>query len=114
MAERESRSRWLEYALAAIVAAGIAWVGWGMWHDRRLAERLERIAIGMDGKAAEAALGRPDWTGPCGARIASLPREGCARELGYASAFALVFPKHYLVQLDRNGRVIEAEAIGTR
>jgi hypothetical protein len=108
MAERR---RLLDYALAAAVAAGLAWGGWGWWRDRQLEARLPSVAIGMDAKQAEAILGRPDWTGPCGARIASLPREGCARELGYASAFALIVPKHFLVQIDGRGRVIEAESI---
>ena len=111
MAERRRPRRWLEAALIVAVAAGLAWVGWGIWRDRQLAARLPLIPLGMDGKAAEAILGRPDWAGPCGARIATLPREGCVRELGYASAFALLFPKHFLVQLDRHGRVIEAEII---
>lgn len=104
--------RLLEYALVAAVVAAVAWGGWGWWHDRQLSARLPLVAIGMDARQAEAILGRPDWTGPCGARIFSLPREGCVRELGYASAFALVVPKHFLIQIDRNGRVIEAEAIG--
>jgi hypothetical protein len=68
----------------------------------------------MDRRSAEAVLGRPDWEGECGARIDSLPREGCARELGYSSPFALIVPKHYLVQLDSTGRVIEAEVIAGR
>ncbi|HYG46953.1 MAG TPA: hypothetical protein VD846_03330 [Allosphingosinicella sp.] len=116
MAERRAwrPRRLLEGAFAAAVGAGLLWCAWGYWYDRRMPERLERIHLGMDRKAAEAILGRPDWEGTCGARIASLPREGCARELGYASPFALIVPKHYLVQLDRGGRVIEAEIIAGR
>jgi hypothetical protein len=106
--------RLLENALVAVVAAGLAWSGWGWWRDRQLSARLPLVAIGMDARQAEAILGRPDWTGPCGTRIVSLPREGCVRELGYASAFALIVPKHFLIQIDRNGRVIEAEAISRR
>lgn len=105
------RRRWAEYGLAAAVAAGIAWVAWGFWYDRQMPGRLERVHLGMDRRSAEAILGRPDWEGVCGARIASLPREGCAMELGWSSPFALLVPKHYLVQLDRDGRVIEAEVI---
>ncbi|MEA3065530.1 MAG: hypothetical protein QOJ27_1982, partial [Sphingomonadales bacterium] len=35
----------------------------------------------------------------------------CDRELVYASAFAPLVPSYYVVQLDRRGRVIEAEAV---
>ena len=111
MAERRAWRRPLETAFVAGVGAGMLWCAWGFWQDRQMPGRLERVHLGMDRKSAEAILGRPDWEGECGARIASLPREGCARELGYASAFALIVPKHYLVQLDRDGRVIEAEVI---
>jgi hypothetical protein len=76
--------------------------------------RLERVHLGMDRNSAVAILGRPRWEGECGARLASLPRDGCARELGWSSPFTLIVPKHYLVQLDRNGRVIEAEVITGR
>ena len=116
MAERVAwrPRRLIETAFVAAVAAGVAWCGWGLWYDRQMPGRLERVHLGMDRKSAEAILGRPDWEGDCGARIASLPREGCARELGYASPFALIVPKHYLVQLDRDGRVIEAEVIAAQ
>lgn len=113
MAERSSWPvrRILENLLVAAAAAGAAWIGWGLWHDRQLPARFERIHLGMDSGSVEAILGRPDWQGECGRRIPSLPREGCARELGYASAFAPLRPTYYLVQLDGRGRVIEAEAI---
>jgi len=103
--------RLLETAFVAAVAAGVLWGAWGFWYDRQMPARLERVHLGMDRKSAEAILGQPDWEGECGLRIASLPRAGCARELGWSSPFALIVPKHYLVQLDRGGRVIEAEVI---
>jgi hypothetical protein len=104
--------RLLETAFAAIVAAGLIWSARGFWYDRQMPGRLTRIQIGMDRDAAVAILGRPRWEGQCGARVASLPREGCVQELGYSSPFSLIVPKHYLVQLDRNGRVIEVEVLG--
>ena len=107
MAEPRPR-RWLEYALAAAVAAGIAWGGWGMWRDRQLAERLELIPIGMDGKSAEAILGRPDWTGPCGARIASCPAKAASRT-GYARPSPSFSPTLSLPARATPG--LEAEAI---
>lgn len=106
-----SARRLLETAFVAIVAGGLIWAARGFWYDRQMPDRLERVHLGMDRRAAVAILGRPRWEGECGARIASLPREGCALELGYSSPFSLIVPKHYLVQLDRNGRVIEAEVI---
>jgi hypothetical protein len=105
------RRRWLELGFTAAVAAGAAWGGWGAWHDRRLAARFEQVNLGMDRTAAEAVLGRPDWEGACGTYVRTLPREDCARELGYASAFAPIFPSYYMIQLDRGGRVIEAEPV---
>jgi hypothetical protein len=108
------RRRLLETAFAAAVGAGVLYCAWGFWHDRQLPRRLERVHLGMDGMSAQAIMGGPDWEGQCGREIASLPRQGCARELGYASAFAPVFPTYYLIQLDRGGRVIEAEALDLR
>jgi hypothetical protein len=106
--------RWLENIFLAAVAAGLAWCGWGLWHDRALSGRFERIRLGMDQAAVEAALGRPDWAGECGARLRSLPRADCASELGYASAFALLRGRYWLVQLDRSGKVVEAEPLDAR
>ena len=104
----------LELAVLAAVAAGLLYSAWGLWHDRRLASAFEKVPLGMDRAAAEAVLGRPDREGGCGDWVASLPRADCALELGYASAFAPITGLHYLVQLDRNGRVIEADAVRSR
>jgi hypothetical protein len=103
--------RALEAGLVAVVAIGLGWAGWGIWHDRGLEEEFPLIHLGMDRKAVERAIGRPDWEGGCSSYVPYLPREGCARELGYSSAFAPIVPVYYLVQLDRSGRVIEAEPI---
>ena len=105
--------RLLEGLLIAAVLAGLAWAGWGWWHDRRLAERFPRIHLGMDRKGVENVLGGADWEGDCVSYVDYLPREGCARELGFSSAFAPLLPTYYLVQLDRAGRVIEAEPLAT-
>ncbi|HEX8481023.1 MAG TPA: hypothetical protein VF650_03885 [Allosphingosinicella sp.] len=106
--------RILETALAAAAAALILWCGWGLWHDRRLAERFTRVQLGMDRGGVEAVLGGPAWEGPCTGYVGYLPRADCALELGYSSAFAPIRPAYYMVQLDRRGRVIEAEPIRTR
>ena len=102
----------LEFVFLALVLAAAAWCVWGVWHDRRLPGRFDRIQLGMDRKSAEAILGGPDWEGECGGRVPILPRADCALEIGYASAFAPLLPVYYVIQLDRHGRVIEAEAIG--
>jgi hypothetical protein len=116
MAERRARSgRFrLETGFVALVGAATIWAGWGFWRDRELPRRLTQVRIGMDRKSAEAVLGAPDWEGGCAGRVAYLPRAECARELGFHSAFAPIRPVYYLIQLDRNGRVIEAEPIRTR
>lgn len=106
--------RLLEAVFVGAVGAGIVYGGWGWWHDRELPGRFTRIRLGMDRKAVEAVLGAPGWEGTCTSRIGYLPRADCARELGYASAFAPLRPVYYLVQLDRNDKVIEAEPILTR
>ncbi|HET9638224.1 MAG TPA: hypothetical protein VFP12_03370 [Allosphingosinicella sp.] len=106
--------RLLEAALVAAVGAGLAYCGWGWWHDRALSGRFTRIQLGMDRKAVEAVLGAPGWEGICTSYVGYLPREDCARELGYSSAFAPLRPLYYMVQLDRSGRVIEAEPIRSR
>jgi hypothetical protein len=103
-----------ETAFVAAVGAFILWCGWGLWRDRELAERFTRVQLGMDRKGVEAVLGGPRWEGPCTGYLGYLPRADCVRELGYSSAFAPLRPDYYMVQLDRRGRVIEAEPVRTR
>jgi hypothetical protein len=104
----------LETAFVAAVGAGVVWCGWGLWHDRQLPERLKRVHLGMDRNGVEAALGAPDWEGACASHVPYLPRAGCVRELGYSSAFAPLRAHYHVVQLDREGRVIEAQPVRTR
>ncbi len=108
------RRRWLEIAFVAIVAAGLAWAAWGFWHDRQFPGRFTQIRLGMDREGVEAVLGTPGWEGPCTGYVGYLPRANCDRELGYSSAFAPLRPLYYMVQLDRGGKVIEAEPIRSR
>lgn len=116
MAERRAwrRRRLLESAFVAAVGALMVWAAWGFWHDRRLPGRFTQVRLGMDRQSAEAVLGAPDWEGGCAGRVRYPPREDCSSELGYSSAFAPLRPLYYLVQLDRSGKVIEAEPIRTR
>ena len=105
------RRRWLAVTVYAATAAALAWVAGGWWHDRQLPRRFERIGLGMDRGAVEALLGRPDWVAACGSDHFTLPRADCHRELVYSSAFAPLVPSYYVVQTDRRGRVIEADAV---
>jgi hypothetical protein len=114
MAEGRRPRRILETAFVAAVGAGIVYSGWGWWHDRELPERLTRVRLGMDRKSVEAVLGSPDWSGTCTGHVGYLPRADCASELGYSSAFAPLRPVYYMIQLDRGGKVIEAEPVRTR
>lgn len=116
MAERRPRlsRRLLERAFVLGVGIGIAWAGWGLWSDRQFAQRFTRIHLGMDRSAVEAVLGAPDWEGTCTGYGGYLPRADCNRELGFASAFAPLRPVYHMVQLDRGGKVIEAEPIRSR
>lgn len=116
MAERRfwRRRRLLEGAFVALVGAGSLWTVWGLWHDRRLPERFAQVELGMDRSAVEAILGSPSWEGGCAGYVDYLPRAGCSSELGFSSAFAPLRPVHYVVQLDRSGKVIEAEPVRTR
>lgn len=106
--------RWLESAFVVAVAAGMAWAAWGFWNDRRLPERFTQVRLGMDRKAVEALLGAPDWEGGCAGYVRYPPRADCSSELGFSSAFAPLRPVHYIVQLDRSGKVIEAEPARSR
>ena len=103
----------LEILFVAAVGAGIAWAAWGFWHDRRLPGRFTQVELGMDRKAVETRLGPPDWEGGCAGYVPYPPRADCSSELGYASAFAPLRPVYYLIQLDRSGKVIEAEPISS-
>jgi len=106
--------RWFERAFIALVGAGIVYAGWGFWHDRQLADRFTQVRLGMDRASVEATIGAPGWEGGCAGSVPYLPRADCASELGYASAFAPLRPVHYIVQLDRSGKVIEAEPVRSR
>jgi hypothetical protein len=108
------RRRWLERGFVALVGAGLAWAAWGFWHDRQLPGRFVQVRLGMDRSGVETLLGAPRWEGPCSAWVGYLPRADCARELGYSSAFAPLRPDYYMIQLDRGGRVIEAEPVRSR
>lgn len=116
MAEGGARGtrRWLERAFVVAVAAGMAWAGWGFWHDRRFPERFTQVQLGMDRKAVEVLLGAPGWEGACAGYVRYPPRADCSSELGYSSAFAPLRPVHHIVQLDRSGKVIEAEPARSR
>ncbi|HEX8125812.1 MAG TPA: hypothetical protein VF548_09545 [Allosphingosinicella sp.] len=108
------RRRRLETAFAAVVAAATIWAAWGLWHDYRLPGRLMQIQLGTDRKHVEAVLGTPDWQGPCLGYLTYLPRADCTIELGYSSAFAPLRPVHWVVQLDRSGKVIETQPVRSR
>jgi hypothetical protein len=114
MSERSRRRRWIDAILLALVIAAAGWAGWGAWHDRRLPRQLLNVRLGMDRAAVERLLGRPDWEGGCAARLSYLPHADCARELGYSSAFAPIFANYYVIQLDRSGKVVEAEPVRPR
>jgi len=104
----------LETAFVAAVGAGAVWAAWGFLHDRQFAGRFTQVRLGMDRRGIEAVLGAPAWEGPCTGEVGYLPRADCDRELGYASAFAPLRPVYYMVQLDRGGKVIEAEPVRSR
>lgn len=109
-----SRRRLIEGAFVAIVGAGLVWAAWGFWHDRQLPRRFTQVQLGMDREGVEALLGAPGWEGGCAGRVRYLPRADCSSELGYSSAFYPVRPDHHIVQLDRSGKVIEAEPVRSR
>jgi hypothetical protein len=116
MADGSARGprRWIELGFLAAVGAGLVYSGWGYWHDRELPRRFTKVQLGMDRNGVEALLGAPGWAGACAGRIRYLPRSECSSELGYSSAFFPIRPDHYIVQLDRGGRVIEAEPVRSR
>jgi hypothetical protein len=104
----------LETAFVAAVAAATVGAAWGVRYDRGFPDRFARVQIGTDRKAVEAVLGGPDWEGPCAAYVTYLPRADCSSELGWSSAFAPLRPLHYIVQLDRSGKVVEAQPAWSR
>jgi hypothetical protein len=111
---RLDRRRIAETAFVAAVAAGTAWAALGFWYDHGFPGRFDRVHLGMERNGVEAILGGPDWDGPCAAHVDYLPRADCSRELGWSSAFAPVRPLHYIVQLDRSGKVVEAQPAWSR
>ncbi|HYW15055.1 MAG TPA: hypothetical protein VE891_02735 [Allosphingosinicella sp.] len=106
--------RLIEALFFGIVALGMIKAARDFWYDRRFPERFIQVRLGMDSRAVPGLLGTPRWEGACAGRVRYLPREDCSRELGYSSAFAPIRPVHYIVQVDRSGKVIEAEPVRWR
>jgi hypothetical protein len=80
----------------------------GRKHDIRLQSNAQRVRAGMTAGEAVEILGKPSWSGRCGAKMGSTD---CASELGYSSTFAPLLPSYVIVRLDRRSRVISIDTI---
>ena len=72
-------------------------------HDR-LENSSARVHLGMSRAQALAVMGTPSWESACG-RIAA-PVVGCASEIGYSTWLAPLLPVYWVIQLNRDDRVI--------
>jgi len=105
----------VKYLITLImICAGIAGAVYaGNQHDERLWREYIRIRPGMTPAQAAAMLGEPSWRGPCGGKFPYSYAKGCTAEFGYRSAFAPLNPLYWVVQIDAEHRVIEADWIAS-
>jgi hypothetical protein len=64
----------------------------------------------MTGGQATKILGKPSWSGRCGAKMGSTD---CVSELGYSSSFAPLLPSYVIVRLDHSDRVIAVDTLAS-
>ncbi|HEX4739046.1 MAG TPA: hypothetical protein VH331_15950 [Allosphingosinicella sp.] len=105
--------------LGCLIAAAVAILfptGYGIYgklHDDRLSTTMERVKRSMPAEAAVRLLGRPSWRAGCGSRFPYSFASDCSTEIVYASSFAPLNPLYWVVEVDRQNRVISAELIGS-
>jgi hypothetical protein len=80
----------------------------GHTHDTRLHSEAQLVRAGMTRGQAVEKLGKPSWSGRCGAKMGSTD---CVSELGYSSSFAPLLPSYVIVRLDRGERVIAVDTL---
>ena len=91
-----------------VVLAAAIMVGRAILRDRELEMGFDTIAAGTDEREVIRTLGPPKRIEGCGEFFGPLTKqelEGCAREYFYASPFAFVLPRYYVVRFDVNKRV---------
>ena len=94
--------------VGSIVLAITAWFVWAILRDTRLARDFEKIETGATESEVIVALGKPKRIEKCGEFIGPLSKaelKVCSKEYFYASPFAPLDPKYYVVRFDVNNRV---------
>jgi len=81
--------------------------GWTLHRQHVIEAASERTALGSQEGAVTAQLGSPWRATACGATFGGTFRNGCARELLYASPFAPLIPKYWAFRFDQEGRLID-------
>lgn len=97
------------FGAVVLLAAGAIYAG--NRHDDRLFRDYERVRPGMSAADAKRILGEPSWQSRCGSRFPNRHSPACALELGYRSPFAPLKPLYWVVELDRQGRVIASHFV---
>jgi hypothetical protein len=94
--------------VGSIVLATTAWIVWAILRDTRLARDFEKVETGATESEVIVTLGKPTRIEKCGEFLGPLPEaelEDCSKEYLYASPFAPLDPKYYVVRFDRHNRV---------
>ena len=94
--------------VGSIVLAITAWFVWAILRDTRLARDFEKIETGATESEVIVTLGKPKRIEKCGEFMGPLSKaelKVCSKEYSYASPFALLDPKYYVVRFDVNNRV---------
>lgn len=100
------------FALGCCILAAGGWLAWAIHRDNQLAQNFDNIKTGDNKSEIFARLGKPGRVEQCGAFHGPLPKGlpvGCDSEYVYASPFAPLNPKYYVVRLDAGGHVLESE-----
>jgi hypothetical protein len=96
------------WSLVFFMLALLAFLGWAVGRDNSLAKGFDKIEIGSTQKEVVQRMGEPRKIMKCGEFFGPIPKEeldGCTREYLYASPFAPVKPRYYIVRFDSNNRV---------
>ena len=95
-------------ASVCLVVVGLCWVAWGICRDKVLESGFTKVRLGDSESEVVRQLGRPKRVEHCGEFMGPLTKaemEACVREYFYASPFAPLLPKYYVVRFDANNRV---------
>jgi hypothetical protein len=72
---------------------------------------FDKVAIGARRAEVVRNLGSPDEVEPCGTLYGGPPNAACAKELRYSHTFAPWIPHYWIIELDKDDRVVDKQEL---